>query len=55
MASEFHNRKDIPMEILGVVLGGLFGLGLIVMVLVAITVDREASTDFPEGGYEDRT
>lgn len=35
--------------------GGLFVLLFIIMALAAVMVDKHSSTDWPEGGYEDRT
>ena len=43
------------MEIVAYVFGGLFVLLFILMALAAVLVDKHSSTDFPEGGYEDRT
>ena len=42
------------MEIVACVFGGLFVFLFILMAVAAVTVDKR-STDFPEGGYEDRT
>ena len=43
------------MEIVACVFGGLFVLLFIIMAIAAILVDKRTSTDYPEGGYEDRT
>jgi hypothetical protein len=42
------------MLIVAYVFGGLFALLFIIMALAAVLVDK-SSTDWPEGGYEDRT
>jgi hypothetical protein len=43
------------MEIVAYFFGGLFVFLFIIMAIAALTVDKHSSTDFPEGGFEDRT
>jgi len=43
------------MEIVAYFFGGLFVFLFIIMALAAVMVDKHSSTDYPEGGYEDRT
>ena len=54
MASGFITMEK-AMEIVAYFFGGLFVLLFILMALAAVSVDKHSSTDFPEGGYEDRT
>ena len=48
-------QKETAMLIVAYFFGGLFVFLFILMALAAISVDKHSSTDWPEGGYEDRT
>ena len=47
-------QKETAMLIVAYFFGGLFVFLFILRAVAAVTVDKR-STDWPEGGYEDRT